>query len=200
VERTRGEEAAPAPPALGSDDRGRLGLFELFVVFVKAGLAFGGGLGILAVLEDELVKKRRTLSPEEFLAVYGIGRVIPSGTMTALTIAYGSRFAGLLGTVVALTGMVLPAFVLTVLLTAGYGYLREGALFEVLPITILPAALAFILVAALRLGKHVFRPGFDLILAAAAFVGSYAVGLNTALLLVAGGLAGLLFFRGDRRA
>jgi chromate transport protein ChrA len=40
---------------------------ELFLIFLKAGLAFGGGLGIIAVLEEELVTKRRLVSREEFL-------------------------------------------------------------------------------------------------------------------------------------
>jgi chromate transport protein ChrA len=35
---------------------------ELFLIFLKAGLAFGGGLDILAALEDELVSKRRVVS------------------------------------------------------------------------------------------------------------------------------------------
>ncbi|PYT06081.1 MAG: hypothetical protein DMF60_10155, partial [Acidobacteria bacterium] len=44
---------------------------ELFYIFLKAGLAFGGGLGILAVLEEELVGKRRAVTTEEFLTIYG---------------------------------------------------------------------------------------------------------------------------------
>jgi chromate transport protein ChrA len=43
-----------------------IGLKDLFVIFLKAGLAFGGGLGILAVLEGELVTKRKALTREEF--------------------------------------------------------------------------------------------------------------------------------------
>jgi hypothetical protein len=57
---------------------------ELFLIFLKAGLAFGGGLGILAVLEEELVDQRRAVTKEEFLTIYGIGRIVPSGTMTAV--------------------------------------------------------------------------------------------------------------------
>jgi chromate transporter len=78
---------------------------ELFLIFLKAGLAFGGGLGILAVLEDELVYKRRAVTKEEFLTIYGIGRIVPSGTMTALAVAYGYKFGGLSGTVIALTAL-----------------------------------------------------------------------------------------------
>ena len=81
---------------------------ELFLIFLRAGLAFGGGLGILAVLEDELVDKRRAVTKEEFLTIYGIGRIVPSGTMTALAVAYGYKFGGLSGTVITLAALSLP--------------------------------------------------------------------------------------------
>jgi chromate transporter len=174
----------------------------LFGIFLKAGLAFGGGLGILAVLEQELVTRRQAIDREEFLRLYGLGRLVPSGTMTALAVAYGYRFAGLIGTVIALCGLVLPALVLTVALTAAYGLLQQHRwLLELLPVTILPAALAFIVVAALRLGRDVFRPSRELLLASGAFLGAAVFHLNPVVLLLAGGVAGMLLFgrkRGDR--
>jgi chromate transporter len=172
----------------------------LFGIFLKAGLAFGGGLGILAVLEQELVTRRQAIDREEFLRLYGLGRVVPSGTMTALAVAYGYRFAGLTGTAIALCGLMLPALVLTVALTAAYGLLQQrGWLLELLPVTILPAALAFIVVAALRLGRDVFRPSRELLLASGAFLGAAVFHLSPVVLLLAGGVAGtLLFGRGGR--
>jgi len=168
----------------------------LFGIFLKAGLAFGGGLGILAVLEQELVTRRQAVGREEFLRLYGLGRIVPSGTMTALAVAYGYRFAGLPGTVISLTALVLPALVLTVALTAVYGLVRQQQwLPELLPVTILPAALAFIVVAGLRLGREVFRPSRELVLAAAAFAGAAVLHLSPVLLLLAGGVAGTVLFR-----
>ena len=163
---------------------------ELFSIFLKAGLAFGGGLGILAVLEDELVDKRRAVTKEEFLTIYGIGRIVPSGTMTALAVAYGYKFGGLSGTVIALTALSLPVFVLTIALTIAYHYLRNSRVFDLLPVTIMPAALALIVVAALRLGKDVFRPSRELIIAGVAFVLALFLRLNPALILLAGGALG----------
>jgi chromate transporter len=168
----------------------------LFGIFLRAGLAFGGGLGILAVLEQELVTRRQAVGREEFLRLYGLGRIVPSGTMTALAVAYGYRFAGLPGTVIALTGLVLPALVLTVALTAVYGLLhRQAWLPGLLPVTILPAALAFIVVAGVRLGRDVFRPSRELLLAGAAFAGAAVLHLSPVLLLLAGGVAGTVLFR-----
>jgi chromate transporter len=182
-----------------AEREGQVSRRALFGIFLKAGLAFGGGLGILAVLEQELVTSRQAVSREEFLRLYGLGRVVPSGTMTALAVAYGYRFAGLLGTVIALAALVLPALVLTVALTAAYGLLhRQRWLLELLPVTILPAALAFIVVAGVRLGRGVFRPSLELLVAAAAFAGAALLGVNPVVLLLAGGVAGtLLFARGD---
>ncbi|TAK35407.1 MAG: chromate transporter [Chloroflexota bacterium] len=168
---------------------------DLFWIFLKAGLSFGGGLGILAVLEDELVTRRRAVTREDFLALYGLGRIVPSGTMTALAVAYGYRFGGLPGTVITLTALVLPAFVITVVLTAAFVYLKDSPFLSLLPVTILPAALAFIVVAALKLGRDVFRPSLDLVLAATAFLGALLLGINPALLLIAGGVAGIIAFR-----
>jgi chromate transporter len=168
----------------------------LLGIFLKAGLAFGGGLGILAVLEQELVTRRQAVGREEFLRLYGLGRIVPSGTMTALAVAYGYRFAGLPGTVISLTALVLPALVLTVALTAVYGLLhRQAWLPELLPVTILPAALAFIVVAGVRLGRDVFRPSPELLVAAAAFTGAAVLHLSPVLLLLAGGVAGTVLFR-----
>jgi chromate transporter len=164
---------------------------QLFLIFFKAGCAFGGGLGILAVLEDELVTKRRAVTRDEFLTIYAIGRLVPSGTMTALAVAYGQMFAGFPGTVIALVALTLPAFVLTVGLTIAYAALTGSALLDVLPVTILPAALALIVVAAVRLGKNVFSRPRELVLAAAGFMLALFADANAALLLILGGVAGI---------
>ena len=195
-----GDGQAPDDQPASSPDRPArpINRRALFGIFLKAGFAFGGGLGILAVLEQELVTRRQAVGREEFLRLYGLGRVVPSGTMTALAVAYGYRFAGLTGTVIALAALVLPALVLTVALTAAYGLLRQQqSLLELLPVTILPAALAFIVVAGLRLGRDVFRPSRELLLAAAAFAGAAVLHLSPVVLLLAGGVAGIwLFGRG----
>jgi len=110
--------------------------------------------------------------------------------MTALAVAYGYKFGGLPGTVIALAALSLPAFVLTIALTIAYHYLRNSRLFDLLPVTIMPAALALIAVAALKLGKDVFHPSRELIMAGGAFALAFFLRLNPALILLAGGVLG----------
>ena len=167
---------------------------DLFWIFLKAGLAFGGGLGILAVLEYELVTRRRAISREDFLTYYGIGRIVPSGTMTALAVAYGYRLGGYWGTVIALSAMVIPAFVITILLTILYQAFKGTDFSTWLEVSVLPAALAAILAAAIKLGKDVFRPSMEFVLAAAAFAAVFFFDLNPALVLITGELLGMLIF------
>ena len=152
-------------------------------------------MGILAVLEEELVTRRKALSREDFLTYYGIGRIVPSGTMTALAVAYGYRLGGFWGTVITLTAMVIPAFVITVLLTILYEVFKNTNFLAWLEVSVLPAALAMILAAALKLGKDVFRPSLEFALAGAAFAAVFFFDLNPALLLIGGGLLGILVFR-----
>lgn len=172
----------------------RLGYRATFEVFFKAGLAFGGGVSILGALERELVERRRLLRRADFLAIYSLGRIVPSGTSTALAVAYGYRLAGWLGTAIALAALILPGFVLTVLLAAAYTSLRTTPYFVYVPVTLLPASLAFIVAAAYRLGRDVFRPSVDLLIAIVAFVGAAILGISPALLLIAGGLVGIVVF------
>ena len=59
-------------------------LRSLFLLFLKIGLSFGAGTGMSAALQDELVRKRQSMARGEFMALYGLARLVPSGSMTAL--------------------------------------------------------------------------------------------------------------------
>jgi chromate transporter len=172
---------------------------DLFQVFLKAGLAFGGGPGIIATLEDELVGRRQVVTREEFLTKYALGRMIPAGTSAAMAVGFGYRFGGLLGTAVALGSLLMPGVVLTILLTAAFTTLQDNPFLGLLSATLLPAATAFILLAAVKLGEDVFRPSLDLVLAAAAFAGVLVFGLHPVLILLGGGLLGAIAFRGEEK-
>jgi chromate transporter len=169
---------------------------DLFVVFLKSGLALGGGQGIVAAMQRELVRNRSLLTREAFLEMYALGRLAPAGTSASLAVAIGYRFGGLLGTVVALVGLLLPGVILTILLTAAYGALQGGPLLDILSATFLPAATAFIVLAALSFGREVFRPSLELVIAAGAFAGVLLFGIHPAILLLFGGLVGIVALRG----
>lgn len=167
---------------------------ELFVIFLKAGMVFGGGLAIIGSLEEEFVRKRKLLTQEEFLTYYAIGRLIPSGTLTAMTAGFGYRFGGYMGSIVAMTALVLPAFVIIVAFAIMYGTIRDSALFSYLTVTILPAAIGLIVITAWRMGSEVKNSRFGLGLAIIAFVLVLIAGLHPIVVLMAGGVIGSIWY------
>src|SRR5689334_878408 len=107
-----------------------------------------------AVLQDELVRKRQALPRSEFMAIFGLARLVPSGSMTALAVAIGYRYRGLRGTLVVLAAMILPGFALTLGLTVIYTLLNNTPAFRVLNLTLMPAALAIVVVSAYGLARE----------------------------------------------
>lgn len=178
-----------------SETRSTLSLGQLFRVFFRAGCAFGGGLGVLALLQEELVVLRRLLPDRELLTLWSIGRIMPSGTMTAVAVAVGHRLAGFPGTVVALFAMILPGFVCVIVLTVAYSWLAQGPVLDDINATLLPAAVGIIVVSAVRLGRPIFRPSLDLVFAIAACIAALFPSISPAAIILAGGIVGAFCLR-----
>ncbi len=182
--------------AVSGEPRSTLSLKQLFAVFFKAGCAFGGGLGVLGLLQEQLVTLRRILPDKELITLWSIGRIMPSGTMTAVAVAVGHRLGGFPGTVVALVAMILPGFICVVVLTIAYGWLAHGPVLDYIDATLLPAALGIIIVSAVRLGRPIFRLSRDLVFAVIACIFAALPNLNPAVVIILGGVAGTFLLRG----
>jgi chromate transporter len=105
-------------------------LLELAAVFLRLGLtAFGGPAAHVALMEAEVVRRRRWISAERFLDLFGAANLLPGPSSSELAIFIGYERAGLLGLVVAGVCFILPAALLAAGLAAAY--LRFGALPQV---------------------------------------------------------------------
>src|SRR5947207_123626 len=164
-----------------------------------------------AVLQRELVHKRRAIGRGEFMVLYGLARLVPSGSMTALAVAIGYRYQRLLGTVVVLLAMIGPGFGLMLVLTFAYTRLADSPTMRVLGLTLVPAAVALVIVSTFRLGTEFFtlaRVGLfgrsvrvlsvELVLVLVGATCVLVFGFNPALVLLAGGLIGALLIRPER--
>ena len=86
-------------------------LLTLFLTMLKIGLfTFGGGYAMIALLENEFVTKRGWLEQEEFLDVAAIAESTPGPIAINSATYIGYKKAGILGSLVATLGMVLPSF------------------------------------------------------------------------------------------
>src|SRR5216683_6974760 len=108
--------------------RGRLG--EMAAVFLRLGaISFGGPAGHIALMEDELVRRRGWLSREKFLDLIGAVNLLPGPNSTELALYIGLLRAGWLGLMVAGVAFILPSAALV--LALAWAYMRFGALPQV---------------------------------------------------------------------
>src|SRR5919112_4006437 len=102
-------------------------LRELALLFLKLGaVAFGGPAAHIAMMEDEVVRRRGWLTREKFLDLLGAANLIPGPNSTELAIHVGYLRAGWPGLVVAGACFILPA---ALIVTAfAWAYVRYGSL------------------------------------------------------------------------
>jgi chromate transporter len=107
-------------------DRARA-LRELAALFLRLGAtAFGGPAAHIAMMEDEVVRRRGWLTREELLDLLGATNLIPGPNSTELAIHVGHRRAGFPGLVVAGAAFILPAA--AVVSAIAWAYARFGRL------------------------------------------------------------------------
>jgi chromate transporter len=91
--------------------------------------AFGGPAVHIALMQREVVERRRWLTREEFLDYLGLTNLIPGPNSTELAIHIGFVQRGSIGLIVAGLCFILPAALLTTAI--GWAYVQYGALPEV---------------------------------------------------------------------
>lgn len=117
-------------------------------LFLKLGAtAFGGPAAHIAMMEEEVVRRRGWLTREEFLDLLGATNLIPGPNSTEMAIHIGHRRAGWPGLVVAGACFILPAFLIVLGLAwvyVTYGQLPalHGILYGVKPVVIAVVAQA----------------------------------------------------------
>ena len=169
-------------------------LKELALLFFKLGsIAFGGPAAHIAMMEDEVVKKRKWMTQQHFLDLVGATNLIPGPNSTEMTMHCGHERAGWRGLVVAGASFVFPAVVITMLFA--WLYQQYGQLPAVEPFIygIKPAVIAIILGAVYRLGKKAIKSRELAVLGALTLIAAL-LGVNEILALFAGGLLGLAWY------
>lgn len=90
----------------------KVSLLDLFGVFAKiGGLTIGGGLAMIAVIERELVQKRKWITDEELLDMIAVAESTPGVIAVNSATFVGFKLRGFLGALLATIGVVAPSFV-----------------------------------------------------------------------------------------
>ena len=168
-------------------------LRDLAGLFVKLGLtAFGGPAAHIAMMEEEVVRRRDWMDRETFLDLLGTCNLLPGPNSTEMAIHIGHARAGWRGLLVAGLCFIVPAVLITLLLA--WGYVAYGSLPQVqgMMVGIKPVILAVVAQAVWNLGRSALKTPTLGLLGMAVLSLSF-LGVQEALLILgAGGLALLL--------
>jgi chromate transporter len=169
----------------------RSSLPEIARLFLKLGTtAFGGPAAHIAMMNEEVVRRRHWLTEQEFLDYLSAVNFIPGPNSTEMAIHIGHRRAGWPGLLVAGTCFIVPAAILVGILA--WAYVRWGALPQAASLLygVKPVVIAVVLQALWKLGRSAVKTKW-LAVVAILSVGLAAVGMNELLVLVIGGVLGL---------
>ena len=165
----------------------KVSLAELALFFLRLGTtAFGGPAAHIAIMEDELVRRRKWLSREKFLDLLGASNLIPGPSSSELAIHIGYLRAGWMGLVVGGICFILPAAILVACIA--WAYVRFGHLPAIAGVLygIKPVVVAVILQALWGLGRAAVK-SWALGLAGAICVALSFFGINALVILFGAG-------------
>ncbi len=163
-------------------------LVEVAFLFLRLGFtAFGGPAAHIAMMRDEVVKRRKWLSDERFVDLWGTCNLIPGPTSTELAIYLSYQRAGWLGLIVGGICFIGPAMLIVLILA--WAYVTFGSLPQVAELFygIKPVVVAIIAYALWGLCRTVLK-GVWPVIVALLVLGLYLLGVNVIILLFGGGI------------
>jgi chromate transporter len=170
-------------------------LRELALLFLRLGTtAFGGPAVLVAMMQEEVVQRRKWMTEERFLDLLGMANLVPGPNSTEMAIHIGHQRAGFPGLIVAGVCFILPAALLTSAI--GWAYLRWGSLPRAggFLYGIKAVVIAIVAQALWALGKKAVKDAQLAVLAIVA-ASAAAFGVSELAVLFGGGLAMIAFRR-----
>lgn len=176
----------------------KVSLVELAKLFLKIGtIGFGGGMAIIAMMQDYCVNKNKWLTNDEFVHGVALGQFMgPFAVNTSIFIGY--RMRKTTGAIISAVSFLLPSVIIVIALSALYLEFNQIPSIKSALNGVAPAAIALILSAAYSMGKNKLKSIEHLILIIAAFLLSAFFKVQVIQILLIGVLYGLLKMRVNR--
>jgi chromate transporter len=170
-------------------------LWQIFWTFCKISpVTFGGGYAMIPAIEKEVVETRQWMNEDEISGALSIAGSAPGGIGVNAATLIGYRVAGLRGAAAAVIGMGLPNFIIMLALAVCYSAVQESAKVSAAFEGIQSAVVAFIAVAGIRMVKSAVHDKSTLLLVAGGLAALLFTSIHPAFLLLIGTLCGLWIF------
>lgn len=146
-------------------------LLELFLIFLKLGaFTIGGGVAMIPILRESMVNDRKWFSEEEMVDILAICQSLPGVIAVNMATYVGFKKKGLLGSLVATIGVILPSFLMILVLAMGLSYIADNPYVLGALAGLRAAAVGLVVVAVWQIGRNVIKDWLTGVLAVAGFV------------------------------
>lgn len=177
--------------------KGEPSLAELFLAFLKLGaVGFGGPFALLSLLENEIVKRRGWLTPEQYTEAVAVGQLTPGPVFSSAAFYSGYRLRGIAGAFAVFAGAHLPGFFIALGIAALYVQFRDLPWIAGASRGIGAAVIGLLLAVTFRTGRGVIRDWRGASIATAAFLAVALARVDPILVIVAAGMVGILMYKG----
>src|SRR3954463_14678481 len=176
-----------------TDPARRPSFSEAFRFWLKLGfISFGGPAGQIAIMQTELVEKKKWISQSRFLHALNYCMLLPGPEAQQLAIYIGWLLHKTWGGIVAGAFFVIPS--IFVLWGLSYIYTAFGNIPSIAAVFygLKPAVTAIVLAAVIRIGRKALKNEVMWSIAVLAFIGIYFFKLPFPLIVLSAGLLGLL--------
>ena len=170
-------------------------LITLYFAFWKVGtFAFGGGLAVLKLIEQNLVRDYGWLTTSQFVELVSLSEATPGPIAVNAATFAGVLVAGIPGAIVATLGVVTTSFLLMTLLARVIISVKDHDTTKAFFLGLRPIAAGLVVSAAIAIGKEAINSEVTAVMAAAGFLASYKFKAHPILLIAIAAVAGILFF------
>lgn len=166
-------------------------IWQLFISFLKIGaFTFGGGYAMVPLIEREVIEKRGWAKAEEFLELLTLAQSAPGPIALNTAVFVGYRVRGFWGAIVAILGIVLPAFAIILTVAIFFADIRNNTTVDAAFKAMRPAVVALIVAPIIGLAKSMNK--YLLIVSLAVALAIWGVSVSPIYLLFAGAVAGVI--------
>ena len=173
---------------------------SLFLTMLKIGLfTFGGGYAMIALLENELVEKKKWLDKDEFLDVAAIAESTPGPIAINAATYIGYKKAGMIGSIIATLGICIPSFVIIYAISLFFDAFLSLTLVSYAFKGIQICVVYLILTAGLKMLTHMKKNAFNVIILSITFLcmvvfSLFAVKFSTIFYIMISGACGVAVY------
>ena len=172
-------------------------LWKIFIsTLYLSAFTFGGGYVIVTLMKNKYVDELNWIEEKEMLDLVAIAQSSPGAIAVNGAIVVGYKLAGILGTIVAIIGTVIPPFLIISIISFCYNAFRSNYFVSQMLEGMQAGVAAVILDAACSLGESVLKEksSLSIFIMTAAFVCDFFLEVNVVYIILVAACIGIIQF------